>query len=55
MASGYKIVAYISKVNGQEPEIEISDPNFKVMKTIDGKICIVHSKKEKYCAIGDAN
>lgn len=51
MKTGYKIVAIIERVDGKEPLIRISDPNFKVIKAKDGDICIVHSNTEKYYPI----
>ena len=51
MATGNKIIAVIGKVNGKEPEIQITDQDFKVMKTKDGTICIVHSCSEKFYAL----
>lgn len=51
MSKGRRIVAVISKVNGEEPYIQIADNNFEVIKTKEGDICIVHKKSEKYCAV----
>lgn len=50
-STGYKIVAVIGKVDNKEPEIQISDQGFKVMRTKDGTICIVHDKSEKFYAL----
>lgn len=50
-STGYGIVAVIGKVDGKEPEIQISDQDFKVVKTKDGTICIVHDKSEKFYAL----
>lgn len=51
MATGNKVVAVIGKVDGKEPEVQISDQDFKLMKTKDGTICIVYKKPERYYAV----
>lgn len=51
MASGNKVVAVIGRVDGKEPDIQISDQNFKVIKTKEGITCIVHKKTEGYYAV----
>ena len=51
MATGNKVVAVIGKEDGKEPEVQISDQDFKVMKTKDGTICIVYKKSERYYAV----
>lgn len=51
MRTGKKVVAVVRKVNGVDPEINITDNDFEVVKTKEGTICIVHKKSEEYYAL----